>query len=274
MKSRHLLLAATALVVAACGDDASGPPADTPVPAGDTAGAAVDGAWDVVALQVDGRSIALLDDWPVTMSIDGDMIGGTAACNGYGGTVAIGVTDGSFVVGDLAQTEMACVDDGVMELESDFLAALARVDSYELGEGLVLTAGEGATAIELDPQPEVIDAELTGTAWVLDTVLTDEWATNSTVMEDVVLEFADDGTLTGSTGCRRLEGTWQLDGDRLQVPSLAALDDEPASACSSDAAEIERVVVSVLESNTEVVIEGDRLTLTAPGGEGISLRAT
>lgn len=292
MTIRYLLLATVAVVLGSCGDDASdssaGPPPVTDTAATDTSttdtsttgtattgddtpGDIVDGAWDVVSLQLDGSTVQLIADWPVTMTIDGDRIGGTAACNSYGGAVVIDNGAGAFSVNDLAQTEMACLDDGVMEVESAFLTALAQVDSFVVGDDLVLS-GDGVV-VELNRQPEVVDAELAGTTWALDTVITGEDASNSPAMEGVFLEFADDGTLRGFTGCRDLAGDWQLDGERLQVLSLTALEPEPGFACPPEVVEIEQAVIATVESGTEIVIEGDRLTLTAPGGDGLSLRA-
>ncbi len=286
MTTRSFLAAGIlVLVVAACGDDSSDratvpPVTDTSAPDGDVAGdvtgdvtgANLEGAWDVVAIELDGRSVALLADWPVTMTIDGDQIGGTAACNGHGGAVAIdGDEPGSFAVGDLAQTEMACVDVGVMQIESDFLVALGRVDSYEVGGGLVLRGADGTTVIELRPQPELDGAELTGTTWVLDTVTVGGSASTSEAMTDVVLEFGDDGTLTGFAGCRQVTGAWQLDGDLIQVPPLAL--DGHVDRCSPDAADIEQGVAAVLETGTRVTIDGDRLTLSPGGGDEVFFRS-
>ncbi len=145
------LLAAVVLVgAAACGtDDASTGDNGTPSEPGttvDRAAVSADGSWVLVAGTLDGEPLDLVDGRDVTLVIDGSEIGGTAACNGYGGSVTLGEESefgGSFAVGELAWTEMAC-EPAVMELEQRFLAAVQKVDSYELAD--TLSHGDGFTA--------------------------------------------------------------------------------------------------------------------------------
>lgn len=67
----------------------------------------------------------------VSMTVQGDAISGVAACNTYGGTVigSVAEVEQPLRVEQLFQTEMACLDDGVMELEQRYLDALAAVTS-------------------------------------------------------------------------------------------------------------------------------------------------
>lgn len=280
------LLVAAALVAAGCGDssDDAGP-AGTPVPTVDDAGGdssddasddapdeTVDGDWVLVSGHLDGEEIALVDGWAVTMSIDGDRIGGTAACNGYGGTVAVedelGL-GGPFVVGELSWTEMGCEPE-VMELEQRFLAALGRVDSYELADTLSLAEAGVGTGLRFERVEPVADTELVGVTWRLDTLITGDTASNSSSMDLAFLEFHEDGTLTGSTSCRRLEGEWVLQGATVQIPTLSAIDDPTAGVCSPESEALDGAIIAVVESGMTVEIDGNRLTLTAPGGDGLS----
>ena len=107
------LLAVGSLFVAACGDDSTpvGPGSatdptnpDVTLPAPDDPAGTIDGSWRLTSATIDGSVIALVDGWQVTLDVDGDQIGGTAACNGYGGTAVIG--DGTVSVGELSWTEM------------------------------------------------------------------------------------------------------------------------------------------------------------------------
>lgn len=235
----------------------------------------LDGDWDVDELTVDGERIEIPGDRRITVSIDGDRIGGVAACNSYGGTLDSdrGDNGGTFVVGELSWTEMGCEPE-VTALEQSFLHALQIVDSYEVADGLHVAAAGAATNFHLVRQPPVPDAELVGTRWVLDTYVTGDAASNMPGMDDAFLEFADDGSLTGSTGCRMLDGEWRLDGNVLQIPTLAAIDDPAAGACSPESDALDRLVVSVVESGVTVEVDGRRLTLTVPGGDGLSFRAS
>ena len=293
------LLVTGALVTSGCGgDDPAGEPVPTPpdttptdttptdttpmdttptdtTPDDGSADRTIQGQWLLRSGSLDGEEIELIDGWDVTLDIDGDGVGGTAACNGYGGTVSVGdelESGGSFVVGELSWTEMGC-DPAVMELEQRFLAALRQVDSYELADTLSLARTGAGTSLTFERVEPVADSELVGTTWVLDTLISGDAASNSPGMDNAFLEFADDGTLAGSTGCRRLEGEWSLQGARIQIPVLSAIDDPTAGVCSPDSEALDRAVVAVVESGTAVQIEGERMTLTAPGGDGLSFTA-
>jgi heat shock protein HslJ len=298
--SRWLLgpLLAGALVVSGCGDDDpvgepvpapadttptdttatdSAPPPTAPGDADDDRGDdSIDGEWVLRRGSLDGEEIELVEGWDVTLNIAGDQIGGTAACNQYGGTVSVGDESelgGSFEVGELSRTEMAC-EPAVMELEQRFLAALGEIDSYELDDTLSLGRTGVGTSLMFERVEPVDDTELVGTTWVLDTLITGDTASNSAVMEGAFLEFSDDGTLVGSTGCRRLEGEWSLQGATIQIPILSAIDDPTAGVCSPESEALDGDIIAVVESGTTVEVEGDRLTMTAPGGDGLSFTAS
>ncbi len=282
-----LLLAGSLVLASACGSDDGGGQAD-PLPgppdtsadgstdstSGDGDGS-IDGFWLLIRGVLDGEEIVFVDGWDVTMNLDGDQIGGTAACNGYGGSVTLGdefELGGSFEIGELSWTEMGC-EPAVMELEQRYLTALDAVDSYELADTLSLGRTGAGTSLVYERVEPVADAELVGTTWVLDTVITGDAASNSPGMADAFLEFSEDGPLVGSTGCRRLEGEWSIEGATIRIPVLSAIDDPNAGVCAPESAALDGDVIAVVESGAKVEIEGGRLTLTAPGGDGLSFRA-
>jgi heat shock protein HslJ len=257
------LLLVLVLALAACGEDepylsnnAAERPADD---------AALDGAWVLTAATVDGQTLSLNEQYRVTMTIDGSEIGGRAACNSYGGSFSM--DNDSFHLGDIAVTEMAC-EPAVMQIESAFLSGLARVTSAtRSGDNTSLT-GDGVefSFALLLPVPT---AELIGTTWVLDTVIQGDTATSTVAgAEAATLLFDADGTFIGGTGCRDLSGEYTVTGDTVQLNSFRA-DGE----CPSDIEWQDGQVITVLESGFTVEITGDRLTATAPGGEGLLYRA-
>lgn len=72
--------------------------------------------------------------------------GGSGGCNTYGGPYT--VENGSLTFGPLASTRKACVDQGVMELEAQYLAALQAVSEFELaGDSLTLTSAGGQSVL-------------------------------------------------------------------------------------------------------------------------------
>lgn len=276
-RSSLLLIVAVLVSVAACGADDASPsePASTlPPPTtgadGADAGETLDGSWTLTSGHLDGERIVLVEGWDVTLVIDGDQIQGTAACNGYGGSVAIGDEfglGGSFAVGELAWTEMAC-EPAVMDVEQQYLAALQAVDSYELVTTLSLGTSGVGTSLVFDRLPPVPTADVVGTTWVLDTYIEDDAATNVPGMEDATLTLHADGTLTGSTGCRELSGTWIESGPEILFTEFSA-----DGACQPDREQLDGWVVSVLGDGFTAEVDGRRLTVMSAGGEGLSFMA-
>lgn len=117
----------------------------------------VDGDWVIEDLIVDGERVELHSSWPITVTIQGEMISGTAACNQYAGVIdwSAEAGFGRFVVSELSWTEMAC-DAHAMAIEQSFLSALQAVDSYEAADGLYVAHAGSATSFHLI-QPNPVD---------------------------------------------------------------------------------------------------------------------
>lgn len=256
MKIRRALglILAASLVIAACGTDENAGPGDD--------GASFDGAWVLSAASIDGEDVVLLDQYRVTMTIDGSDIGGRAACNSYGGSVSI--DDGTFSVGALSRTEMAC-ERPVMKIEALFLQGLTRVTEATRSGDVAVLAGEGVN-LTLELLPPVPTADLIDVRWTLDTMFQGETAISTVAGADPATLFLDsDGTFTGSTGCRDLAGGYVVTGDIVQFTSFGA-----EGECAAELQQQDSHVISVLESGFTVEIEGNRMTITAPGDEGLS----
>ncbi|RDE09372.1 YbaY family lipoprotein [Pelagibacterium lacus] len=72
----------------------------------------------------------------------GASLGGNGGCNSYGGNIAF-AEDGSFAIGQVAATLMAC-DPASMEQEQGFFAALQAATAYGIeGDTLILIDAEG-----------------------------------------------------------------------------------------------------------------------------------
>ena len=106
--------------------------------------ASLDGEWQLQAGTNQGQPVPIVAGSRVTLTIDGAQVGGTAACNSYGGTLR--VDGGSITIGQLIQTEMACLDGRLMASEAAYLAALSRVTS---------AARDGATLRLTGPNVEL-----------------------------------------------------------------------------------------------------------------------
>ena len=123
--------------------------------AGSTEAFGVAGDWIIEDLIVHGQRVELDSLWPITVTIEGEMISGTAACNQYAGVIdwSAEAGFGRFVVSELSWTEMGC-DPQATEIEQGFLTALQAVDSYEAADGLYVAQAGTATNFHLvQPSP-------------------------------------------------------------------------------------------------------------------------
>ncbi|MDJ0924310.1 MAG: META domain-containing protein [Acidimicrobiia bacterium] len=240
----------TLLVTAACGGgEVTGDTTAWPRP---------DGDWQLAT------GVDVPADYPITMSIRGTEISGRAACNSYGG--AVEVNGSSVTVGDeIARTAMGC-EPPVMAAEEAFLAALTAVDSFEYrGERLVF---KGPTDdLLFDPVLPAPTADLVGTTWVLETLVEGETA-SSVGGDPATLTLSTDGSLTASTGCRDLTGRWLESGGVIIVPELSADGECPDELWKQDS-----LVVTVIGDEFRAEVDGEMLTLSSMGGDGLVFRA-
>ncbi len=247
---RPALLAALTIVLAACG---TGPSA-----------AEVEGAWQLESGVYQGSDVLPPPSHPITLTLEGDVVSGTAACNGYGGRFELGPS-GTFSVGDIAVTEMACMPIEIMDVETAFIAALRDATHVEVKDGLLGLHGPETdlTFVELPPVPT---ADLIDTLWILDGIVVGN-AVSSVMGETATLQLFADGTLVGSTGCRSLSGDYTISGAEIQMTSLGA-----EGECANELHSQDSQVITVLEGGFSVTIEGDRLTISIRGNEALVYR--
>lgn len=248
MKLRPLLVASLiALVTVACG---VGPVAD------------LDGEWILQRGTVGGQALQPVEEARVSLRIEGSEVGGTAACNHYGGEMD---RDGSRItIGALFMTEMGCAEP-IMALEAAYIDALARVDTARRdADQLRLTGPETELDFRLlQPTP---DAEPVGTRWRLESLITGDAV--SSVFGEATLLLAVDGTVSGSTGCRGFGGSYALDDDELVISDLVV----DMRACDEQSAGQDGQVLELLRGPLRVTVSGDRLTLMG-GANGLDYRA-
>jgi heat shock protein HslJ len=127
MKKLLFTIGVVGLIVTACGEP--------------TEPASIEGAWQLVSGSLDGEQIPLLDSHPITMSIEGDTVGGVASCNSYGGSYTL--SDGEVSFSALFQTEMACSPEEAMAAESAYLDGITRVSSVTASDDSMTLSGEG-----------------------------------------------------------------------------------------------------------------------------------
>ena len=123
-------------------------------------------SWVLESFGPSDNPTAVLPNTEITLTFDGAQINGNAGCNSYFADATFG-EDGSLEFGMMGSTLMACLDNDVMQQESDYWSALAQVSSYSLaGNQLTLFFPNGtlefvaATMTESShEEAEVVDWE-------------------------------------------------------------------------------------------------------------------
>ncbi|MCP3976294.1 MAG: META domain-containing protein [bacterium] len=276
------LLAALALVLVACGTDSSdttdpngsnvndpstnvpGDPIVDPVKLAGT-------RWVATKLFIGGAEVPIVPNAQPTINFEGNgrEAGGTTGCNSWFGEVTLGA--GTITFGGLGQTEMAC-EQPLMAQESNVLLVLQNASIFTFGEG-TLTIGQlgGSTLEFIDRAVAFPDVELTGTQWIADTIITGQAASTLVQGTEVTLFLdAAESRASGSAGCNNFMGSFESDRTQVTFGPLAST----KMLCGGDGVmDQEAFVLATLSGELEVQIEGDRLTLTAPTGDGLSFRA-
>ncbi|MDH4276710.1 MAG: META domain-containing protein [Acidimicrobiia bacterium] len=211
-----------------------------------------------------GGDIAFVDGYPITLTFEADSFGGTAACNGYGSTYSV---DGNEItIEGISATEMGC-EAAVQAAEQAYFAALADVGDITLAGDELILGGPSTELIFTRRQPAPTE-DLVDTLWLLDTIIRGDTA--ATVLGDpATLSMSSDGTFSGSTGCRTFAGRYQTFGSEVQFNEFAAGPEE----CPTVLRDQDNHVFSVLGDGFTTEIDGQRLTVTSAGGEGLGYRA-
>lgn len=251
-----LLAAAVGVVVSGCG-------AENTSPWGSGEESSLEGGtWVLTEGTVDARSVTVPAGRRISLTVDGDRAGGTAACNDYGAMVDL---DGQHVTVTVTNvTDMGC-GPAAMEAQDQFLRALPQVTTaVREGDQFQLTGPE--VALSFTRNPPVPAGELIGTTWRLDTLIRGDTVTTSEGKATLVLR--DDNTIAGSTGCRQISGQYQLSGDQVRFTSWG-LDGD----CSPELEGQDEHVRTVLEGGFRVEVEGSRLTLISQDDQGLGYTA-
>jgi heat shock protein HslJ len=239
-----VVMALGMLTLAACGENGSGG-------SGNLEG--VD--WELTTLA--GATGSGADAPPITARFEGETLSGSGGCNQYNATYSL--DGGDLEIGPVAATRMAC-DDATNARETAYFAALDEVASYESTDtGLTLLDGDGA---DLLTYQKVEPAPLTGTAWT--GLLYNDGNALLAPTSDAAFTatFADDGTVSGSSGCNTFSGSYTLDGNSLSFGPLASTQ----MACADDVMTQEAAVLGALGRVASFVIQGNELTLLAEDG--------
>jgi heat shock protein HslJ len=237
MIARHVILLLAVLSLVACVPPEGGIDED------DVAG---DWLLDTGA-EVQGEPLSPLAGHRITLRLGADgTLGGSGGCNSYAGTYDL--VGGVYEMGaELTMTAMDCGAE-VQEREDLFLQGLRLTETVELTDGGMAFTGED-TRLNFTPITPLDPADLAG-RWRITAV--GRPGEETPVEGEPFVRFSDDGTMTGSTGCRDLSGRFVVRGDEVLLTELAA-----EGECSANLADQDGAVVEVL---------GDGFTVDFSGG--------
>jgi heat shock protein HslJ len=241
-----------ALFLGACGAGATTTTQPDASPVGD---------WELIEGQVVGVDVPE-GDFRITLLLEGGTAGGVAACNSYGGSFT--ADDGFIQFGLMSQTEMACAEPA-MTAEQIFLSGLAAVDGYTIANDRLMLTGTDVTLV-FAIIPPIDTAPLFDQRWVLESLIRGDAV--SSVQGDGFLLLTEEGTLSGSTGCRNIQGVFIVVADEI-VPTEFSADGN----CPPELGQQDSHFTSVIEGGFSASVEEDRLTLLDPEGSGLQFRA-
>ncbi len=264
------LLAALAVVFAACGSDTEAttttvtdPP---PLPI-DLAGT----RWVATGMFLGAAPAPFVPGAEPTLDFDADgrTLGGSTGCNSYGGEYQ--VDSGGFTIGPMSMTEMAC-EEPLMVQESRVLDILREATFVSLVDGLLTVGRLGGSALQfVDRSAAIPHAELTGTRWIADTIIRGSAASTMVPGTEVTLQLdAASSQGSGSAGCNDYGVSFESDRTQVTFGEMITTEivcDDPAVM------EQEAFVLATMQGELRVEIEGNRLTLIAPTGDGIGFLA-
>ncbi len=245
---RSVVVPLVSLVVVAlvtgCGGDEEG---------GSDAGALEGQPW-VLTSGIDvPQDVAVV--WPSATFEDGT-VGGSTGCNQYSGPYTV---DGaSLEIGQLASTQMACAPPAD-RIEQSYVAALGRVAGWRVdGEQLVLTDADDAELLRYaSATPEG--------AWDVTGLLRDDASVSPLEATELTARFAEDGSLSGSSGCNRYTTSYTTDKGSIEIEPPAGT----KKACAEPAGvmEQESAYLAALPSAVSYRVSGSVLELLDADGK-------
>jgi len=204
-----------------------------------------------------------------------DVLGGQAGCRDF---VASAQMDGdTLVLPYMAMLDPGCDLSGpALRAESDYLAVLSgRITVQHEGDRLVLHGERGGT-LTLEPRLAGADRALEGTTWSLLGMIRHNDAADAPVQliladmpipgTSVDLTLAD-GTASGSAGCNRYTGSYELTGDSVAFQALGSTKmacQDPDGLMAQEGRYLE-----TLQAVTTARVYGDRLWLETADGRAL-----
>jgi heat shock protein HslJ len=189
----------------------------------------------------------------------------SGSCNSFSGTYTL--DNDVFVVNDLSGTEIGC--DTTFADEDSWLTDFFTNAPNWSYENDVLVFSNSESILEFRDPPEIVDASVVGTNWLIDGFITGDAITSINLTTTPTINFQSDGGLSLNTGCNQGVGGYQLNASTIGV----SIDNYSEAICPDSAAQdAERHIVNVFMTlELAFTVEGNKLTLM---NEDIGITAT
>jgi heat shock protein HslJ len=178
------------------------------------------------------------------------MVSGSTGCNRYTGDFTL--EGSSLEIGQLAMTQMACPPPADT-IERAYVAALAKVAGWQAdGEEVVLVDADEAELLRYER----------GTpagGWQVTALLTGDALSSPIAGTELTATFADDGTVSGSSGCNTYRGAYTVELTAIQIEDLAGT--KKACAEPSGVMEQETGYLALLGQAASFTVDGQTLEL-------------
>jgi len=186
-------------------------------------------------------------------------VGGSTGCNHF--TASYTVDGDAMEIGTVASTRMACPPPADA-VERAYLAALGRVATWHLDDSeLVLADADHNELLRYE------EASLLGD-WEVTAFLNGDAVSSTLLGTKITASFADDGSLTGSSGCNTYRTSFTLGRGSIQIERPAATEmacEEPEGVMDQEAA-----YLAALPTAVGYRLDGESLSLLSPDGATVA----
>jgi heat shock protein HslJ len=264
-----VMMVGLALIVTACASEAGASGGEAGAIETGTGGSLVGKSYLSLTVTEDGEARPLVADSRIRLDFrDDGVLMANAGCNRLGGYIS---TDGGRLSMDgMGGTEIGCGP--AMQAQEVWLERLLLDDPTWKLEGDLLTITRGSTTVVLqDRKIAEPDKPLEGTKWVLESVMSGQWAFEHFPDAGPAYFTIRDEGIAGSTGCNDFQGSVTRTGASLTIGELRIT----LKVCTGRVAELERALLSRLKGKLTYSIDSNRLELRTPDGmDGINLTTT
>lgn len=219
--------------------------------------------WIATSISTGGSLQALTDGVNVDATFTAGTVSGFSGCNSYS---AQAKTDRArLTIGPVSSTMMACVDPE-MAVEDSYLKALGAVASYTAtADRLSLFDGDGREIVVYEAGP---GNPLVGT-WTVSGYNDGKSAVVLPIAAtELTASFAEDGKVSGASGCNTYAGSYTMDGEKITIGPLATT----RMACPEPIMAQEQAFLAALASTAAYSMEAGQPVLhSADGAIAVSL---